>query len=44
MFISPKTVENHRTRIMHKLGVSSNLELIRYAAKVGIIDIGAWKE
>jgi DNA-binding NarL/FixJ family response regulator len=44
LFISPKTAENHRTSIMRKLGVRSTLELIRYAAKVGIIDIDLWKE
>ncbi|MCU0559467.1 MAG: response regulator transcription factor [Desulfobacterales bacterium] len=44
LFISPKTVENHRTSIMRKLGVHSSFELIRYAAKVGIIDIDRWKE
>jgi DNA-binding NarL/FixJ family response regulator len=44
LFISPKTVENHRTSIMRKLGVRSSLELIRYAAKVGIIDLDLWKD
>ncbi|MFO7708773.1 MAG: response regulator transcription factor [Desulfobacterales bacterium] len=44
LFISPKTVENHRTSIMRKLGVHSTFELIRYAAKVGIIDVDRWKE
>ena len=42
--MSPKTVENHRTRILHKLGVHSTFELIRYAAKVGIIDVDLWKD
>jgi DNA-binding NarL/FixJ family response regulator len=44
LFISPKTVENHRTSIMRKLGAHSTFELIRYAAKVGIIDVDRWKE
>jgi DNA-binding NarL/FixJ family response regulator len=44
LFISPKTVENHRTSIMRKLGVHSTLELVRYAAKVGIIDVDLWKD
>jgi DNA-binding NarL/FixJ family response regulator len=44
LFISPKTVENHRTSIMRKLGARSTFELIRYAARIGIIDIDLWKE
>ena len=31
--ISPKTVDNHRTRLMEKLGVHSTAELVRYAAR-----------
>lgn len=31
--ISPKTAENHRTRLMDKLGVHNTAELVRYAAK-----------
>jgi DNA-binding NarL/FixJ family response regulator len=44
LFISPKTVENHRTNIMRKLDLHSTFELIRYAAKLGIVDIDRWKE
>lgn len=36
--ISPKTVENHRTRTMAKLGVHSRTELLNYALKNGLID------
>lgn len=43
LFISPKTVENHRASIMHKLDLHSTIELVRYAAKLGIIDIDLWK-
>jgi DNA-binding NarL/FixJ family response regulator len=43
LFISPKTVENHRTNIMNKLELHSTLELVRYAAKLGLIDVDAWK-
>lgn len=43
LFISPKTVENHRSRIMRKLDLHSTLEIARYAAKLGIIDIDLWK-
>ena len=43
LFISPKTAENHRSNIMRKLGLHSTIELVRYAAKLGIIDIDSWK-
>lgn len=33
LFISPRTVETHRARIVRKLGVRTNSELIRYAIK-----------
>ncbi|MFO8082698.1 MAG: response regulator transcription factor [Desulfobacterales bacterium] len=42
--ISPKTVENHRSNIMNKLGLHNTIELIRYAAKLGLIDVDLWKE
>jgi len=44
LFISPKTIENHRNNIMRKLGLHSTVELIRYAAKLGVIDVDLWKE
>jgi len=44
LFISPKTVENHRANIMNKLNLHSTIELIRYAAKLGLIDVDLWKE
>ncbi len=42
--ISIKTVENHRSNIMKKLELNSPMELVRYAAKLGLIDIDLWKE
>jgi len=33
LFISPKTVDNHRTRMMEKLGIHGTAELVRFAAK-----------
>jgi DNA-binding NarL/FixJ family response regulator len=44
LFISPKTVDNHRTSIMNKLGIHSTLELVRYAARLGLIDVDIWKK
>ena len=43
LFISVKTVENHRSSIMKKLDIHSVIEIVRYAAKLGLIDIDAWK-
>ncbi len=37
--ISPKTVENHRTKIMDKLDFDNVVDLVKYAAKLGIINI-----
>ena len=44
LFISSKTVENHRSSIMRKLDLHSAIEIARYAAKIGLIDIDLWKE
>jgi DNA-binding NarL/FixJ family response regulator len=44
LFISPKTVENHRFSIMSKLNLHSAIELVRYAAKLGLIDVDHWKD
>lgn len=42
--ISIKTVENHRANIMRKLDIHSAMELVRYAARLGLIDVDLWKE
>ena len=39
--ISPKTVDNHRTRLMAKLDVHSVAQLIAYALKEGLLDQNA---
>jgi DNA-binding NarL/FixJ family response regulator len=35
--ISPKTVDNHRTHLMEKLGLHSAAEMLRYAARRGLL-------
>ena len=37
--ISPRTVEVHRARILHKLGLQNQAELIRYTLQRGILPI-----
>ncbi|MCJ7616306.1 MAG: response regulator transcription factor [Desulfobacterales bacterium] len=43
LFISHRTVGNHRSNIMNKLDLHSTMELVRYATKLGIIDVDLWK-
>ncbi|OEU78474.1 MAG: DNA-binding response regulator [Desulfobacterales bacterium S5133MH4] len=44
LFISPKTVENHRANILRKLDIRSTMELVRYATRLGLIDVDLWKQ
>jgi len=39
LFISFRTVENHRTSIFRKLNVNNSAELVHYATRLGIIDL-----
>ncbi len=39
LFISSRTVEVHRAKVMKKLGVSNHAELIRYALQRGLLPI-----
>lgn len=41
--ISQKTVENHRASIMRKLDLHTAMDLVRYAAKFGMIDLDHWR-
>jgi two-component system response regulator NreC len=37
LFISPKTVDTYRSRIMDKLGLSHRSDLVRFALRVGLL-------
>jgi two-component system response regulator NreC len=37
LFISPKTVDTYRSRIMEKLGLAHRSELVRFALRVGLL-------
>ena len=43
LFISFKTVGNHRANNMAKLGLHSPLELVHYGARLGLVDLNNWK-
>ncbi len=38
--LSVKTVHNHRTRLMTKLDIHRNADLVRYAIRLGMISVG----
>jgi DNA-binding NarL/FixJ family response regulator len=38
MCVSVKTISTHRSRILEKLGMSSNAELVQYAVRHGLVD------
>ena len=35
--LAPKTIDTHRTRLMHKLGIHGQVPLVKYAIRRGII-------
>jgi DNA-binding NarL/FixJ family response regulator len=41
--VSLKTVENNRARIVNRLGLSTAVDIVRYAARTGLIDLDEWK-
>ncbi len=41
--ISQKTVENHRSNIYSKLEIHSSIDLVRFAVRLGIVDVELWK-
>jgi DNA-binding NarL/FixJ family response regulator len=42
LFLSPKTVDNHRSRLMAKLGRHDVVGLIKYAISHGLVDPDSW--
>lgn len=41
--LSLKTVDNHRANLMKKLEVHNRMELVKYAARLGLVDVDTWK-
>ncbi|HEV8235354.1 MAG TPA: LuxR C-terminal-related transcriptional regulator, partial [Gemmatimonadaceae bacterium] len=39
--LSPKTVSTYRTRLMEKMGFTTNADLVRYSAEHGLIEFTA---
>lgn len=39
LFLSPRTIEDHRSSMMHKLGLRTHVDLVRYALHRGILPI-----
>ncbi|MBW2619032.1 MAG: response regulator transcription factor [Deltaproteobacteria bacterium] len=44
LFISPKTVDNHRANIMSKLGLHNIIDLVKYAIATDLVDLDPWKQ
>lgn len=40
--IGRKTVEKHHLHVLRKLGLTDSIDLIRYAARIGFIDLDHW--
>jgi DNA-binding NarL/FixJ family response regulator len=38
--LSVKTVHNHRTRLMTKLDIHRNADLVKYAIRLGMVEVG----
>ena len=39
IYVSPRTVEFHKYRIMEELGVKTSAELVHYAIKLGVVTV-----
>jgi DNA-binding NarL/FixJ family response regulator len=42
LYISPRTVDKHRSNLMKKLEIADSRELVRYALKIGVLDPDLW--
>jgi two-component system response regulator NreC len=42
LYLSPKTVEKHRSNIIRKIGISEPLAMMKYAIKIGVVDTELW--
>ncbi len=42
LFLSPRTIEKHRSNMIHKLGLKDTAAMVRYAIKIGVVDPDLW--
>lgn len=43
LFISSKTVEKHRANIIKKIGISQPVQMVKYAIRIGVLDLETWR-
>ena len=42
--MSPKTAEKHRANVMKKLDIHDLVSMVKYAVKIGLVDVDVWKK
>ncbi|MFA6499661.1 MAG: response regulator transcription factor [Desulfurivibrionaceae bacterium] len=42
LYLSPRTVEKHRSNIVKKLDIHDPMAMVRYAVKIGVVDPELW--